>query len=436
MGILSMLTVLNAVCGIILQAIFPNKRHSILLVCSAIALLLVCQSRPLMGFLSGIPWDTILMLFSLTVFGEFVFGSNLFDWLIKLIAVLCKGKAERLIVFINVSVYLVSSILNNYQALLLMLPVMVNLVKMMGNINQRYLTILFSSVLVSSNLAGASTPIGDFPALYLLSQKAISFGSYFCNATPMAVLAETVLVLVSVFAYRRQPICSSPIEEKMFVLNIQELYRSVCINKKMLIPSTVVFAAMFAGWLLGYNPTIVSLLGVAAVSVIIKCCTYSEWKIKALDASIFVYFISLFIIIASIQQTEALPMIAEQLMLIKNKTLLIVVFSFIVVVVTGVVSAGPSTVVFFPICMAIQSYYPDNMAITCFCLSICAGSSLFLSSATAGPLLTRVTEMAGINVDNEKFLLSFKNYLVPGLIGSAVIFLSNLLYLIIRTYVL
>jgi len=435
MSTISILTVLNAVCGIILQAIFPSKRHSILLVCSAIALLLISHSMSLMDFLSGIPWDTILMLFSLTVFGEFIFGSNLFDWLIKLIALLCKGKAERLIIFINVSVYLVSSILNNYQALLLMLPVIVNLVKMMGNINQRYLTILFSSVLVSSNLAGASTPIGDFPALYLLSQKAISFGSYFCNATPMAVLAEALLVAVSILAYRRQPVNSSQIEEKMFVLNIQELYRSVRINKKMLIPSSIVFAGMFTGWLMGYNPTIVSILGVAAVSVIIKCCSYSEQKIKTLDSSIFVYFISLFIIIASIQQTEVLLIIAEHLLLIKNPTLLIIVFSFIVVVVTGIVSAGPSTVVFFPVSMAIQSYYPDNMVITCFCLSICAGSSLFLSSATAGPLLTRVTETADISLENEKFLLSFKNYLVPGIIGSAIIYLSNLIYLIIRIYI-
>ena len=432
MDILSILTIVNALCAIFLQALFPQKRHSILIICSAIALLFVIQTQPLSVFLANIPWDTILMLFALTIFGEFIFGSNLFDWLIKVIAVFCKGKPRRLIVYVNIIVFLVSSVLNNYQALLLILPILVSIVKMMDNLNYRYLTLLFSSVLVSSNLAGASTPIGDFPALYLLSQKVISFGSYFTNATPIALIAEVVVILVSALICSKCAVKTDSTGEKMFVYNINELYRNVKVDWKMLVPSIVFFVGMFIGWLMGVNPTVVSLLGMSFASIVIRVCNYSELKIKTLDSTVFVYFISLFIIIASIQQTGVLSLISKWLLLVENPTVLILIFSVAVVLVTGVVSAGPSTVVFFPIVESIKQYYPDNVAITCFCLSICAGSSLFLFSATAGPLLTRITEMAEIRVENKKFLLSFNNYLLPGVIGTVIIFLSNLMYVFIN----
>ena len=432
MDIISVLTIINALCAIFLQALFPQKRHSILIICSAIALLFVVQTKSLSAFLAGIPWDTVLMLFALTIFGEFIFGSNLFDWLIKVIAAFCKGKPRRLIVYVNIIVFIISSVLNNYQALLLILPILVSIVKMMDNLNHRYLTLLFSSVLISSNLAGASTPIGDFPALYLLSQKVISFGSYFTNATPIALIAEIAVIIVSVLVCGKCAMKTDPMGEKLFVYNINELYRNIKVDWKMLIPSVVCFAGMFVGWLTGVNPTVVSLLGVSLASIVIRICSYSESKIKTLDSTVFVYFISLFIIIASIQQTGVLMLISQWLLLIENPTVLILVFSVAVVLVTGVVSAGPSTVVFFPIVESIKQYYPDNVAITCFCLSICAGSSLFLFSATAGPLLTRITEMAEIRVENKKFLLSFNNYLLPGVIGTVIIFLSNLMYVFIN----
>lgn len=72
------------------------------------------------------------------------------------------------------------------------------------------------------------------------------------------------------------------------------------------------------------------------------------------------------------------------------------------------------------------------MAITCFCLSICAGSSLFLTAATAGPLLTRLTEKEKLTIEKEEFIFSFKYYLMPGVIGAIVIFFSNILYIFLK----
>lgn len=429
MSILTLIIIANAIVAIALQAIFPNKRHVIMFVSASLALILSTLTTTLNSLLGSLPWDTVLILFALTVYGEFIFGSKLFDYLIKKIAVLCKGKLHLIILVFNVIVFLVSSVLNNYQALLLILPALMGILKLIENLNKRYLVILLSSVLIISNLAGASTPIGDFPALYLLSQGVITFSSYFSNATPFALLAASIIIAVSILFYKIKPIKVTEQTEKLTVAYTRALYRNVNINWKLLLPALVIFAGMFVFWLLGYNPTKVALVGLSLLAIIVKIGGYAETKIVSLDASIFIYFISLFIIIASIQQTGILISIADNLKNIHDPKLMLIVFSVTTVLVTGLVSAGPATVAFFPVAMEIAPLYPENAVITVFCLSICAGSSLFLTAATAGPLLTRTTEKYALVINNKNFVFSFKDYIIPGFIGAVVIFLCNVLYI-------
>ena len=432
MNTITFIIIVNAVLAIVLQAVLPHLRHVIMFACAVLALVLATLEYPIGAFLGSLPWDTVLILFALTVFGEFIFGSKLFDVLIRKIATICKGKVYLILIVFNIIVFLVGCLINNYQTLLIVIPALLGILKLVDSINKWYLTILFSSILIICNLAGASTPIGDFPALYLLSQGVISFGSYFSNATPFAVLATVVIILLSLLFYKMKPIKVSKEAEKLSVAYTVALYRNVKINKHLLCSAIIVFIGMFVFWFLGYNPTKVALIGLSVLAMLIQLGKYAEKKIISTDASIFIYFICLFIIVASIQQTGVLDSIAGYLKTIENPTILLIVFSGITVLVTGLVSAGPSTVAFFPVAIQIAPQYADNVVITCFCLSICAGSSLFLTAATAGPLLQQMTEKYPLTINGNNYLFSFKDYVIPGIIGASVIFLSNILYIFIH----
>jgi len=421
----------NAITIIALQAFFPKKRHFIMVAGATVALLLsTIHGKSLNDFLGLLPWDTVIILVALTLFGEFIFGSRLFGYLIKHLSLFCKGKPWRILLIFSILTFVVSSLLNNYQALILILPALLGIISLSNDLSKSFLIILFSCILIVSNLAGASTPIGDFPALYLLSKGIITFSSYFANATPFALIATAVVIGVSLLIYSRNPIKTNPESEQLSAAYTVNLYRNVKINWSYLLPSILIFSGMFFCWLIGFNPTKVAVIGFVLLALAVKVGTYAEEKIKSIDASIFIYYLCLFVIIASIQETGVLAMVANYLKTFSSSpTTLILVFSVTTVVVTGLVSAGPSTVALFPVAMEITKLYPDDMVITCFCLSICAGSSLFLTSATAGPLLTSISEKYTVKVKNEPFVFSFKHYLLPGFIGAVIIFSANLLYI-------
>jgi len=434
METLTILIICNAIIVIALQAFFPKKRHFIMVTGATIALLAsTFNGKSLNNFLGLLPWDTVIILLALTLFGEFIFGSRLFGYLIKYLSKYCKGKPWRILLIFSILTFVVSSFLNNYQALILILPALLGIISLSNELSKPFLIILFSCILIISNIAGASTPIGDFPALYLLSKGIITFSSYFVNATPFALLAAIIVIGVSLFVYSKQPIKTNSETEKLSVAYTINLYRNVKINWYYLLPSIFIFVGMFVFWLMGYNPTKVAVVGFVLLALTVNIGAFAEEKIKTIDSSIFIYYLSLFVIIASIQETGVLTMAAEYLKTFSSSLItLILVFSVTTVIVTGLVSAGPATVALFPVAMEITKLYPDNMVITCFCLSICAGSSLFLTSATAGPLLTNISEKYTVKVNNEPFVFSFKHYLLPGFIGALIIFCANLLYIAIK----
>lgn len=425
---------LNAAASILFQALYPSKRHFILLFGASFALFLGTTSSSLSDILKIIPWDTVLMIFYLSIFGEYFFKSNILDLAIRWLASRCKGRPDLIILVFNGIVFVTSSIVNNFQAILLLLPPLIRLLQLMNNIDKRFLTILFSSVLITSNLAGASTPIGDFPALYLLSQGVISFSSYLTNATPFTLMAAVLVIGLSVLIYKLNPLKTSKQEEKLLVDFTKQLYRNVTIKKTIFIPTMLALFGMFIFWFLGYNPTIVAGLGLAILAAYIERGRFAESATQKLDAQVFIYFISIFIVIASVQCTGILQIIADWLLTFQeNKLLLIILFSFVTMLTTSVVSAGPSTIVFYPVVESMQNLYPDNVAITCFCLSICSGSCLFLTAATAGPLLAKITEEYKLIInDNCLYTFDSRKYFVFGISGSIIIFISDLLYILVK----
>ena len=117
--VINILICINAVVAIMLQSFCPNKRHCILVISASLALFLGAKSSSLSSMLSIVPWDTVLMVFYLTVFGEYFFESNILDLAIRQLSIICKGRPDLIIIVFNGIVFVVSSVVNNFQALLL-----------------------------------------------------------------------------------------------------------------------------------------------------------------------------------------------------------------------------------------------------------------------------------------------------------------------------
>lgn len=432
MNWLTILILLNAVFAIGLQVFLPNLRHFIIASGAIFAIALSTSSgTSLEHFFGLLPLDVLAILLALQLYGEILVESRIFEKLTRFLAKTSKAKGWLIIVSFCGITYCINCFMDNYQCLLLMVPPILGMMKQV-KVSRRYLRIILGLLIVTSNLGGASTPIGDFPALYMLSHGIINFGAYLTNATPLLLIAFVTCVSVALFIYFQKPLRSTKAEEQSSVILTEGLYRNIKVDWKIFIPTVGIFVGMAAFWISGFNPTKVSIVGFLILGIVVRFGRLAEQKIADTKASIFIYYLSLFVIIVSIQTTGLLNDLAQYLLTFQNdKTQMLFLFVTLATLTTGIVSAGPSTVALFPVVKAITPLFPPNMVITCFVLSICAGSSLFLTSATAGPLMTRLTEEYDVTADNNKYVFTFRDYLLPGFIGASIIYLVNLSYVFI-----
>jgi Na+/H+ antiporter NhaD/arsenite permease-like protein len=401
---------------------------------ASIGLLLVwLKTGSIMEPLQAVPLDVMLILLGLTLFGDFILKSNVFAVLIKIIANVCQGKPTRIYLFFSLIMFFISALLNNYQAVLLLTPALIGILSQLESVKKFYVSILFGTMIVLSNLGGAALPISDFPALYMFSQGVISFSSYIPSATPMVLVATTIVVVMGVLAIKFNSQGKASKSSLISVAFTTSLYRTIHVLKPKLFWSVVIFSGMMIFWIKGVNPTVVTVIGLTLLAVVIEKGAFLEQKIREIDASIFVFYFSLFAVIATIQSTPFLDMIAEWVSSQKDNTLmLIIIFSTTTTLVTAIVSAGPSTVVLLPVALQIADSYPSNMVIACFALSICAGSSIFTFSATAGPLVQSLSEKYKLTVEGKPLSFGFMEYFMPGLMGGLIIYLVNLIYIFIN----
>jgi Na+/H+ antiporter NhaD/arsenite permease-like protein len=428
----TILILLNALLAIGLQVFLPKLRHFIFAIGAFIAIILsTLHGENPHSLFELLPLDVLAILLALELYGDIVIESKIFETMTKFLATICKGKGWLIIISFSLITYFISCFMDNYQCLLLLIPPMLGMLRQV-NVSKRYLQIIFGLLIVTSNLGGASTPIGDFPALYMLSQGIINFNSYLLNATPLLLISLTLCVMIALAFYSFKPLTATPQEEQTSVIFTKNLYRNIKINWNILLPALFIFIGMSYFWINGYDATKVAIGGFLVLGLCIKFGRVAEVKIRKKSASTFLYYLFLFVIVVSIQKTGILTLLADYLMNFKdNKQLMLFLFITSTTIVTGIVSAGPSTVAMFPIVQVISPLYPEHMVISCFVLSICAGSSLFLTSATAGPLMSRLTEQYNVIANGQKYSYTFRDYLIPGFIGASIIYLVNLSYIFI-----
>ena len=428
----TILILLNAILTIGLQVFLPKLRHYVIATGAFIAITMsTLHGESLQQFFELLPLDVLAILLALELYGDIVIESRIFETMTKFLATFCKGKGWLIIISFSSITYFISCFMDNYQCLLLLIPPMLGMLRQV-KVSKRYLQIIFGLLIITSNLGGASTPIGDFPALYMLSQGLIDFKSYLLNTTPLLLISFTLCVSIAMAFYRFRPLKSTSQEEQTSVIFTRNLYRNIKIDWKILFPALLIFIGMSYFWINGYDATKVAIGGFLLLGLCMKYGQIAEEKIRNKNASTFLFYLFLFVIVASIQKTGILNQLADYLMTFKeNKQLMLILFITATTIVTGVVSAGPSTIAMFPIVQIISPIYPNHMVVTCFVLSICAGSSLFLTSATAGPLMSRLTDQYNVVADTQKYSYTFRDYLLPGFIGATTIYLVNLAFIFI-----
>ncbi|WP_437313209.1 SLC13 family permease [Sorangium sp. So ce385] len=415
--------------ALLLQALLPSRRVLIVTGGAALAslastLLGVATTQRL---LAEVPWDVLVILVTLGLLSQLLAASRLFDRLAVAATRLSGAEPFRVVLVFSIAMYLVSGVVNNLTALVLVLPVLHVLLKLMGT-RQRYVSWLLGLLLVACNLGGAATPIGDFPAILLLGRGSMTFGAYLSRAAPATLFALAVLLLVvGVVVRPAAGVPRDPVSARLTRAAMEALHRRVRADRRLLVPAAASLSAMVVAWLflpaeLGVGPELVCWLGTGAALLMARRLGERLAR-TGLDIEAVLFLLSLFVMVAAVRRTGLFEEVSRSLeRLPVAPSLQLVAFLVLAGALTGLFSAGPSMAALLDVAESLAERLPGPAVYVGLALSVCAGSSLFLTAATSGPLAQALTERADLrDLDGKPIRFGFFDFLPAGLLSFAVI---------------
>lgn len=387
----------------------------------AAAVLSISLDIPIKSVMKNYSYDVLAILIVMELFTNLIVETGIMQLLAIKIAELSKGRKRLCLMMFGGMMFLISSCLNNITAVMMILPIVFVLLKTL-EVDRKYVCVFFATILALSNTGGAASPIGDFPAIVIMTSGITSFISYLTHAFPLFALTSAVLIAVWGMCVKKEQ--DDGAVRTLAVSNLKSQYKNIRIRFNVLKWLAAIFVGMFLAWSFVPQeiipPEIIAILGYAIAMVV---CSVKKVKVGQLMELKSVLTIASFLFFAQvISQTGFLNLMADFLQShIDDPKLLVIAIMIITSVVSGVFSAGPAAAAMMPviveICKGPLDAQADWIAVA-YAAAICAGSSLFMWSATAGFILSGKVNQAGIQEeDGKRVAWGVAQYLEYGLVN-------------------
>lgn len=363
------------------------------------AALALAGNIPVKNVMKNYSYDVLVILMVMELFTNLIAETNIMQLIAVKIAEISKGRKRLCLMMFGGMMFVISSCLNNITAVMMILPVIFVLLKTL-ELDKKYVSVFFAAVLALSNTGGAASPVGDFPAIVIMTSGITTFLSYLTHAFPLFALTSAILIAVWGMHVKRED--DDGAIRRLAVSNLKSQYRNINVRFDVLKLLCVVFTGMFLAWSFVPQdimpPEMIAVLGYGAAMLI---CSLKGLKIEQKMDLRSVLTIASFLFFAEvISETGVLRAVAGYMQAnIADPKLLVMAIMLITSIVAGIFSAGPAAAAMMPIitelCNGPLNTQSDWIAVA-YAAAICAGSSLFMWSATAGFILSGKVNAAGI----------------------------------------
>jgi len=348
------------------------------------------------------------------------------EYLAKKITLKTRGDPWRIMALFCIITYALSLVVNNLTTIMLMAPMVLKLSKYLDCDPKPFLI----SMIVASNLGGASTMVGDFPNMLIGAETGLPFRHFIVYMLPICLLQLVVLLgylrLSRLGFFKRMPgsgnasqgpgknslRASSKTDEyqdvRSWLTDYPELsdapdgssgredffdairrdLPSTITNRTALNRGLIILAGVTGGFLLSEwvncSPAIIALAGGIVALAFGGCNPLSLMQKVGIRDILF--FSGLFVLVGAAESAGVIGYVSQSIVQLSfgNVLVLTLLLMWVAAGVTCFLNAGPATALFLPVVLSFKSAAPHHLYWWALSLGVCAGSSGTLSGATAG----------------------------------------------------
>lgn len=218
---------------------------------------------------TAIDWNVIFLLLGMMVIVSVLRVTGVFEFMAIWAAKQARGRPFRLMVLLLMITAVASALLDNVTTVLLVAPVTILICERLA---LPVVPFLIAEVL-ASNIGGTATLVGDPPNIIIASRGDLSFNDFLVHLAPVVVVLMAVLIglcrwlFASAFRYDPDRV------EAIMALSEREAIRDPRLLVKSLAVLALVLVAFVLHPVLGYEPSVVALLGAGLLVTVSRVTT-------------------------------------------------------------------------------------------------------------------------------------------------------------------
>lgn len=357
---------------------------------AAIVVLFVGQYNQELA-IESVSFSTLGLLAGMMVLVYVTQQSGVYDFIAVKAGQFSKGNSLALVIMMSATVAILSGFLDNLTTILLIVPVTFLLADTL-DINPIPLIIV---EVMSANIGGAATLIGDPPNILIGAAADLSFNDFLINNLPAVTVILSVVTVGLYFVFRKQLHVED--KNKKYVMELdaaasitdrEELRRTLPV-----LIGTIVF--FFAHQYIHIEPATVALTGAAVALLVTKVPI--EKALENIEWTTIFFFIGLFVMVGALEVTGAIDHVGEAIKNVTNgnRDAELVAIIWTSSVVGGIVDNIPLTTAMIPVVQDIQAGSGDNAYWWALSLGACFGGNLTLVSAAANLAAAGMADRSG-----------------------------------------
>jgi Na+/H+ antiporter NhaD/arsenite permease-like protein len=297
-----------------------------------------------------VDWNVIFLILGMMIFMAMFSETGVFNWLAFRAFCLSRGNAWLLGMALVVLTGVVSAFLNDVTAILLLVPLSIQIAQTVGIHPFAYVL----PEVLASNIGGAATLIGDPPSTIVGSHLGLSFVEYLVNMAPIAIVCMIVLlVLVSALYWRE----FSSARKRLAPALVARLESDARITNRSLLRKTalvgiVTLILFFTGDCFGMPPSVIALTGAALLVAWVRPDMHR--MLREVDWTTLVFFIGIFVVVGGLEQTGVISWVATIIGDLAGTSL--TVATILMTWITGIASALVANIPFTVAALPIADY--------------------------------------------------------------------------------
>lgn len=364
--------------------------------------------------------NIILLLVAMMIMVNLISETGFFQWIALKMAIYVEAKPVKLLAVFGIVTALLSAFLDNVTTVLLVIPVVIEITREL-KLNPKPFILL---VVISSNIGGAATLIGDPPNLIVATQGDLGFNQFFLYSTPLAIINMFLAIFIFKYIFKKDLVVSEELRSNMLKVDANSVVDDWVKLKKSLIIFILVIVSFFFESFHHRGLENLALLGALYLSIRMKRNPHDIFK--EIEWEMIFFLIGLFLLVRGVEELKLLTLFEKYISLLArdNTSIVALLILWLSSFSTMFIGSISHAVTFSQVVNVLGIKYGTKMLWWALSYGTCYGG--------IGTLIASACNLIGVNVAKQRGCnISSKEYMKYGILIMILTGIVNSLFILI-----